>query len=169
MSPWNNLPFGERLGKVDMSVWVFAIAIAMIGQFVFGYFNTGGLCYYGPNAGLYGELIQFIPRYAISDPLPVDPLLALPLAKPAAHMNAGRSSCSAYLSCIFDYTYSSVARTEYEPPLAIPTTTICTLTRTIRHPCLAGRAGQSPLSGADERARRLSRPRLLLPLGQGCM
>lgn len=43
-------------------VWVTAIAVAMLGYFLFGYYDVGGLCYYGGNAGLYGELMQFIPR-----------------------------------------------------------------------------------------------------------
>ena len=59
---WSTCSTGSKR-KTDTAVWVFAIAIALIGHLVFGYFNTGGLCYYGANAGLYGELIQFIPRY----------------------------------------------------------------------------------------------------------
>ncbi len=43
-------------------VWVWAVVIGIIGYTLFGYFPSGGICYYGPNSGLYGELIQFLPR-----------------------------------------------------------------------------------------------------------
>ncbi|KAK8847503.1 hypothetical protein IAR55_005361 [Kwoniella newhampshirensis] len=43
-------------------VWVIAVTVAIIGYTVYGFFPTGGVCYYGDNAGLYSELIQFIPR-----------------------------------------------------------------------------------------------------------
>jgi hypothetical protein len=43
-------------------VWLTAIIIATITLTVFGYTPSGGICYYPQSAGLYGELMQFIPR-----------------------------------------------------------------------------------------------------------
>ncbi|WWD21594.1 hypothetical protein CI109_106080 [Kwoniella shandongensis] len=43
-------------------VCVISITIAIIGYTVYGFYPTGGICYYGDNAGLYSELIQFLPR-----------------------------------------------------------------------------------------------------------
>lgn len=44
-------------------VWVSAIVIAVITQTLYGFMPSGGICYYPQSAGLYGELMQFIPRY----------------------------------------------------------------------------------------------------------
>ncbi|RXK40939.1 hypothetical protein M231_01787 [Tremella mesenterica] len=45
-----------------ISVYIIAIAVGVLGYELYGYFPNGGICYYGQNSGLYGELIQFIPR-----------------------------------------------------------------------------------------------------------
>jgi hypothetical protein len=43
-------------------VWLSAIVVAIITQTVYGFTPSGGICYYPQSAGLYGELMQFIPR-----------------------------------------------------------------------------------------------------------
>lgn len=46
-------------------IWTISFGQSIIGYEIYGYFPSGGICYYGPNAGLYSELMQFIPRAII--------------------------------------------------------------------------------------------------------
>ncbi|KAK4684863.1 hypothetical protein P7C73_g5303, partial [Tremellales sp. Uapishka_1] len=43
-------------------VWTLAFAVGVLGYELYGYYPSGGICFYGTNAGLYAELMQFIPR-----------------------------------------------------------------------------------------------------------
>lgn len=43
-------------------VWVISFAVSVITYVIYGYEPAGGVCYLGNNTGLFGELIQFLPR-----------------------------------------------------------------------------------------------------------
>lgn len=43
-------------------VWAISFAISVVGYVLYGYGPTGGICYYQDDSGLFGELIQFLPR-----------------------------------------------------------------------------------------------------------
>ncbi|KAL1407325.1 hypothetical protein Q8F55_006747 [Vanrija albida] len=43
-------------------VWIISFGVSVLGHFLYGYVPSGGICYYGNNAGLFAELIQFVPR-----------------------------------------------------------------------------------------------------------
>lgn len=45
-----------------LAIWTIAFGVAVIGYELYGFYPTGGICYYGNNAGLYSELVQFVPR-----------------------------------------------------------------------------------------------------------
>ncbi|WVN89355.1 uncharacterized protein L203_104578 [Cryptococcus depauperatus CBS 7841] len=46
-------------------VWLLSITAAIVGQEVYGFYPASGICFYGDNAGIYADLIQFIPRAAV--------------------------------------------------------------------------------------------------------
>ncbi|KAL7419331.1 hypothetical protein Q5752_006169 [Cryptotrichosporon argae] len=52
----------KRWYALWLIVWAISFGVAVIGFEVYGYFPTGGICFYGTNAGIYGEVIQFVPR-----------------------------------------------------------------------------------------------------------
>ncbi|WWC86792.1 uncharacterized protein L201_001671 [Kwoniella dendrophila CBS 6074] len=62
---WFTLMLEQRWYFLWAIVWVIAISVAIIGYEVFGYYPSGGLCFYGSNAGLYSELMQFVPRCVV--------------------------------------------------------------------------------------------------------
>ncbi|KAJ9120109.1 hypothetical protein QFC22_003007 [Naganishia vaughanmartiniae] len=43
-------------------IWSLSFGSAVLTYELYGYWASGGLCYYGSNSGLYGELMQFMPR-----------------------------------------------------------------------------------------------------------
>lgn len=43
-------------------VWSISFAVSVVGYVLYGYGPTGGICYYQDDSGLFGELIQFLPR-----------------------------------------------------------------------------------------------------------
>ncbi|EKD00262.1 hypothetical protein A1Q2_05439 [Trichosporon asahii var. asahii CBS 8904] len=43
-------------------VWAISFAVSVVGYVLYGYGPTGGICYYQDDSGLFGELIQFLPR-----------------------------------------------------------------------------------------------------------
>ncbi|CAK9786880.1 hypothetical protein CC85DRAFT_331552 [Cutaneotrichosporon oleaginosum] len=46
-------------------VWIISFTVSVATYLVYGYQPAGGICYLGNNTGLYGELIQFIPRAVV--------------------------------------------------------------------------------------------------------
>ncbi|WWC59593.1 uncharacterized protein I303_102150 [Kwoniella dejecticola CBS 10117] len=62
---WFTLWIEHRWYYLWAIVWVFSIAIGVIGYEVYGFYPSGGTCFYGANAGLYSELMQFIPRCVV--------------------------------------------------------------------------------------------------------
>jgi hypothetical protein len=49
------------VAQLTSAVWILAAAITCIGYGIYGLVPSGGICYY-KQSGLYGELMQFIPR-----------------------------------------------------------------------------------------------------------
>jgi hypothetical protein len=47
-------------------VWISAVIVAVITHSLYGFTPSGGICYYPKTSGLYGELMQFIPRHVFS-------------------------------------------------------------------------------------------------------
>jgi len=45
-----------------IGVWTVSFGVAVLGYELYGYVPNGGICYYPSSSGLYGELMQFIPR-----------------------------------------------------------------------------------------------------------
>ncbi|BEI83902.1 hypothetical protein CcaverHIS002_0405060 [Cutaneotrichosporon cavernicola] len=43
-------------------VWVISFTVSVTTYIIYGYQPAGGICYLGNNTGLFGELIQFLPR-----------------------------------------------------------------------------------------------------------
>ncbi|GMK59373.1 hypothetical protein CspeluHIS016_0703880 [Cutaneotrichosporon spelunceum] len=43
-------------------VWTISFTVSVVTYIVYGYQPAGGICYLGNNTGLFGELIQFLPR-----------------------------------------------------------------------------------------------------------
>ncbi|WRT64674.1 uncharacterized protein IL334_001608 [Kwoniella shivajii] len=62
---WFTLWMEQRWYFLWAFVWLVSIVIGIIGYEVYGYYPSGGLCFYGANAGLYSELMQFIPRCVV--------------------------------------------------------------------------------------------------------
>ncbi|WWD07539.1 hypothetical protein V865_005640 [Kwoniella europaea PYCC6329] len=62
---WFTLWMEQRWYLLWAFVWVVSIAVAILGYELFGFYPSGGTCFYGANAGLYSELMQFIPRCVV--------------------------------------------------------------------------------------------------------
>lgn len=50
---------------IYLIVWIVSIGFATLGYLLYGYWPSGGICYYGTNSKLYGELLQFLPRACV--------------------------------------------------------------------------------------------------------
>lgn len=48
-----------------LAVWVISFGVSVITYVIYGYEPAGGVCYLGNNTGIFGELIQFIPRAVV--------------------------------------------------------------------------------------------------------
>ncbi|KAK6903606.1 hypothetical protein I203_107111 [Kwoniella mangroviensis CBS 8507] len=62
---WFTLWMEKRWYFLWAFVWVVSFAVAILGYELFGFYPSGGTCFYGANAGLYSELMQFIPRCVV--------------------------------------------------------------------------------------------------------
>ncbi|KAJ9103830.1 hypothetical protein QFC21_002292 [Naganishia friedmannii] len=54
--------FERRWRYCYIFIWGLSFGSAVLTYELYGYWASGGLCYYGSNSGLYGELMQFLPR-----------------------------------------------------------------------------------------------------------
>lgn len=50
---------------IYLGIWTIAFGIGVMGYELYGFYPSGGICYYGNNSGLYSELMQFIPRATV--------------------------------------------------------------------------------------------------------
>ncbi|WVW78340.1 hypothetical protein I302_100294 [Kwoniella bestiolae CBS 10118] len=62
---WFTLWMEQRWYYLWAFVWIISIAIGVMGYELYGFYPSGGTCFYGANAGLYSELMQFIPRCVV--------------------------------------------------------------------------------------------------------
>ncbi|WWD00717.1 hypothetical protein V866_007652 [Kwoniella sp. B9012] len=62
---WFTIWMEQRWYFLWAIVWVVSIVVAILGYELFGFYPSGGTCFYGANAGLYSELMQFIPRCVV--------------------------------------------------------------------------------------------------------
>ncbi|WWC68056.1 uncharacterized protein I206_101975 [Kwoniella pini CBS 10737] len=62
---WFTLWMEQRWYYLWAVVWVISIAVGVMGYELYGFYPSAGTCFYGANAGLYSELMQFIPRCVV--------------------------------------------------------------------------------------------------------